>query len=201
MTSSWQETSQHRPPPFYYGRYPSLAKSSWKYKGNLDKLSLASSVKDAMVIHQQHTVGAYWGRGKMTPILQMSFSNAFSYLKTLEFQVKFHWNVFFGVYLEIFLHWFDAKPLSEQIMAWFSKTYMYAWFGLNEFMHITKRRGMSRWQQYWATYTQYFIFGVVFRLQTAFCLHPYVINCITDVIHCVPVVPSVIRDLCYHWFE
>ena len=41
---------------------------------------------------RQHWVkSAHWGQEKMANILQITFSNAFSGMKTFDFQVKFHW--------------------------------------------------------------------------------------------------------------
>ena len=37
---------------------------------------------------------------------QMTFSNAFSWMKIIEFRVKFHWNLFPGVQSTISQHWF-----------------------------------------------------------------------------------------------
>ena len=42
----------------------------------------------------------YWTHlplDKMAAISQMTFSNAFSWMKIIEFQIKFHWNMFHGV--------------------------------------------------------------------------------------------------------
>ena len=35
----------------------------------------------------------HWGRGKTAASLQTAFSNSFSWMKTFDFQVKFHWNM------------------------------------------------------------------------------------------------------------
>ena len=42
-----------------------------------------------------------WVQDKMAAILQTTFSNAFSSIKTFEFWIKFHWNMFFWVLLKI----------------------------------------------------------------------------------------------------
>ena len=39
----------------------------------------------------------HWGREKMTAISQTTFSNAFPWIQTFEFYIKFHWNMFFRV--------------------------------------------------------------------------------------------------------
>ena len=48
----------------------------------------------------------HWGRNKMDAISQTIFSTAFLWLKMFEFRLKFHWNLFLGVQLTIFQHWF-----------------------------------------------------------------------------------------------
>ena len=39
----------------------------------------------------------HWGRNKMDAISQTTFWNVFSWMKIVEFQIKFHWNMFIGV--------------------------------------------------------------------------------------------------------
>ena len=48
----------------------------------------------------------HWGRDKMAAIFQTTLSNAFSWMKMLEFRLKFHWNLFIRVQLTTFQHWF-----------------------------------------------------------------------------------------------
>ena len=48
----------------------------------------------------------HWGRDKMAAIFQMTFSDGFSWMKMYEFWLNFHWNLFLGVQLTIFQHWF-----------------------------------------------------------------------------------------------
>ena len=47
-----------------------------------------------------------WGQDKMAAILQMAFSNTFSWMKIFEFQLRFHWSLFPRVQLTICQHWF-----------------------------------------------------------------------------------------------
>ena len=47
----------------------------------------------------------HWGRDKMDAISQATFSNAFSWMKLYEFQLKFHWSLFLRVQLTILQHW------------------------------------------------------------------------------------------------
>ena len=46
------------------------------------------------------------GRDKMDAISQTTFSSTFSWMKTFEFRLKFHWSLFLRVELTIFQHWF-----------------------------------------------------------------------------------------------
>ena len=48
----------------------------------------------------------HWGRDKMAAISQTTLSNAFSWLKMLEFRFKFQWSLFIRIKLTIFQHWF-----------------------------------------------------------------------------------------------
>ena len=48
----------------------------------------------------------HWGRDKMAAISQTSFSNAFSWMKSFEFQILFDWNMLLWVRLTISHHWF-----------------------------------------------------------------------------------------------
>ena len=48
----------------------------------------------------------HWGRDKMAAVFQPTYSNGFSWMKLYEFRLKFHWNLFLGVQLTIFQHWF-----------------------------------------------------------------------------------------------
>ena len=49
---------------------------------------------------------AHWGRYKMAAIFWTPFSNAFSWMKMLEFRLRNHWNLFLRFELTIFLHCF-----------------------------------------------------------------------------------------------
>ena len=48
----------------------------------------------------------HWGRDKMAAISQTTLSNAFSWMKMLEFRLKFHWSLFLRVQLTTFQRWF-----------------------------------------------------------------------------------------------
>ena len=47
-----------------------------------------------------------WDRDKMAVIFQRTFSNAFSWMKMIEFRLEFHWSWLLGVQLTIFQQWF-----------------------------------------------------------------------------------------------
>ena len=48
----------------------------------------------------------HWGRDKMVAVTQTTRSNAFSWMKMLEFRLRFHWSLFLWVQLTIFQRWF-----------------------------------------------------------------------------------------------
>ena len=48
----------------------------------------------------------HWGRDKMAAISQTTLWTAFSWMKMLEFRLKFHWSLPLRVQLTIFQHWF-----------------------------------------------------------------------------------------------
>ena len=53
-----------------------------------------------------NNISTHWGRDKMATIFQTIFSNAFSWTKTCEFRLRFHWSLFLRLQLTIFHHWF-----------------------------------------------------------------------------------------------
>ena len=54
----------------------------------------------------------HWGRGKIAAISQSTYTNAFSWMKFIEFRLKFHWSLFLKVQSKI------CQPILIQIMAW-----------------------------------------------------------------------------------
>ena len=48
----------------------------------------------------------HWGRDKMAAVSQTTLSNAFSWMKMLEFRLRFHWSLFLRVQLTIIQHSF-----------------------------------------------------------------------------------------------
>ena len=47
----------------------------------------------------------HWGRDKMAANILTTFSNAFSWMKTCKFRLRFHLSLFTRVQLTIFQHW------------------------------------------------------------------------------------------------
>ena len=48
----------------------------------------------------------HWGRDKMAAFSQTTLSNAFSWMKIIEFRLEIHWSLFLRVLSTIFQHWF-----------------------------------------------------------------------------------------------
>ena len=48
----------------------------------------------------------HWGRDKMAAVSQTTLSSSFSWMKMLEFRLRFHWTLFLRVQLPIIQHWF-----------------------------------------------------------------------------------------------
>ena len=63
----------------------------------------------------------HWGRDKMTAILYTSFSNTFSWMRTFESQIKFHWNMFHMFLLQEYFHWYFTLFLAatKQLYKWY----------------------------------------------------------------------------------
>ena len=66
----------------------------------------------------------HWGRDKMAAIAQTTLSNAFSWMKMLEFRSKSHWKLFMRVPITIFQHWFRWWLGADQA----SSHYLYQWW-------------------------------------------------------------------------
>ena len=86
--------------------------------------------------HRQYLTS--WGRGKMTAVSQTTLSNAFSWVKMLEFRLRFHWSLFLRVQLTIIQHWFRQWLGAGQVIShylnqwWLVYRRIYASLGLNE---------------------------------------------------------------------
>ena len=48
----------------------------------------------------------HWCKNKMADILQITFSNAFAWMKTFQFQLNFNWGLFLRVKLTLSQYWF-----------------------------------------------------------------------------------------------
>ena len=73
----------------------------------------------------------HWGPDKIDPILKTTFSNAISWMKILEFSLKFHWSFFPQGPI-------NNIPAMVQIMAW-------RWPGDSHYLN-------QRWLDYWRIY-------------------------------------------------
>ena len=79
----------------------------------------------------------HWGRDKMAAVSQTTLSNAFSWVKMLEFRLRYHWSLFLRVQLT-FHHWFRQWLGAGQATShylnqwWLVYRRIYASLGLNE---------------------------------------------------------------------
>ena len=81
------------------------------YMMNFVVLVIYSCVPSREYVYCTHRVSActlsHWGRDtQMDAISQTTFSNAFSWMKIIEFRLKFHWSLFPRVKLTILQQWF-----------------------------------------------------------------------------------------------
>ena len=81
----------------------------------------------------------HWGHTKWPTFFQMAFPNASSWMKMLEFRLKFHWGLFLSVQLMIFQHCFRWWLVADQATSYYLKqwwlsllTRIYASPSLNE---------------------------------------------------------------------
>ena len=71
-------------------------------------------------MHTQHAIAmisflsilTHWGRDKMDAVSQTTLSKAFSWMKMLEFRLRFHWSLF------LYKGPINNSPALVQIMAW-----------------------------------------------------------------------------------
>ena len=66
----------------------------------------------------------HWGRDKIAAVSQTTLSNAFSWMKMLEFRLRFHWNLFLRMQSTIIQQ--------DGLVFW----RIYASFGFNELIRI-----------------------------------------------------------------
>ena len=90
------------------------------YRFLLELFSMSTRIPHGCFIgtEQNHMIGpspvksasrillTHWGQDKMAAVSQTTLSNAFSWMKMLEFRLKFHWSLFLRVQLTISNHWF-----------------------------------------------------------------------------------------------
>ena len=94
----------------------------------------------------------HWGWYKMAAILQMTFSNAFSWMKMYKFRLRFHWGLFQMVQITIFQHSFGEWLGANQATSHFLKQWMlvywciYASLGLHE---LTRRDNLGLILLHW----------------------------------------------------
>ena len=85
----------------------------------------------------------YWVRDKMAATSQKIFSNAFPWMKTYGFRLRFHWIMFPRVHSTIFQHWFRSWLGADEATShhlnqwWFVYWRIYVSLGLKEFKAIT----------------------------------------------------------------
>ena len=80
----------------------------------------------------------HWGRDKMAVIFQMTYSNAFSWMKMYEFRLRFHWRLFLGVQSTIFQHWFRqwlgaVQATSHYLKQWWPSLLMPQWVNVTTY--------------------------------------------------------------------
>ena len=92
----------------------------------------------------------HWGRDKMAAILQTTLSNAFSWMKMLEFWYKFYWSLLLRVQFTIIQHWFRWWLGADQATSHYLNQWLlvyrriYASLGLNEFKSFIKKSRLLR---------------------------------------------------------
>ena len=91
----------------------------------------------------------HWGRHKMAAVSQTTLSNAFSWMKMLEFRLRFHWSLFPRVQLIIIQHWFRywlgaVQATSHYLNQWWLVYWrIYASLGPNELKRSSNAETMS----------------------------------------------------------
>ena len=79
----------------------------------------------------------HWSWDKMNTISQTTLSNAFSWMKMLEFRLRFHWSLFLRVQQTKFQHWFRSWLGADQATShylnwwWLGYWHIYASLCLN----------------------------------------------------------------------
>ena len=92
----------------------------------------------------------HWGRDMMAAIF-LTFSNTFSWMKTNEFWIRFHWRLFSWIQLIIFHDWFRQWLGADQATSHYLNQW---WFRLLTHICVTrsqwvKRQQVPLWQDAW----------------------------------------------------
>ena len=130
----WDQNMQGR----HFYTHPEKKSLNWhQTDANIDFCHTDSQLSDLRVcVHNimqadwTHWL-THWGRDKMAAIFQMTFSNAFSWMKMYEFRSRFHWSLFLRVQWTIFQLGSEngLAPTRQQAIIWnndghFTDTYM-----------------------------------------------------------------------------
>ena len=105
--------------------------------------NIPASVPEGLAFNGQAL--PHCGRDIMAVIFQTTFSNAFSWIKMYEFQLRFHWSLFLSAQLKIFQHWFrlwfGADPATSHCMEqwWLINWRICASLALNELCSTPSR--------------------------------------------------------------
>ena len=82
------------------------AYNEWYWRKLRQKRTELYHTRGCIVYLQVSSHLTHRGRDKMATVSQTTLSNAFSWMKMLEFRLRFHWSLFLRVQLTIFQHWF-----------------------------------------------------------------------------------------------
>ena len=75
-----------------------LARTKTPADFKLEEVNISGFLLSGSVIYDPHAPHlTHWGQDKMDAISQTTFSNAFSWMKMLEFRLIFHWSLFLRV--------------------------------------------------------------------------------------------------------
>ena len=131
----------------------------------------------------------------MAAVSQTTHSDAFSWMKMLEFRLRFHWSLFQRAQLTIFQHWFRwwrgaGQATSHYLnQLWLVYWRIYASLGLNELIDspLLKKAG---------TYFNVNIMPISYVI--SFIPNTYLVSLLTD---CALMMPNVDIDLRQHWLR
>ena len=84
----------------------------------------------------------HWGWDKMAAFSQTTLPDAFSWMKMLQFQLKFHWSFFLRVQLTKFQHWFRQWLGADQA----TSHYLSQWWLDYWRICVTRPQWVNPWQ-------------------------------------------------------